>query len=714
AIVGTLAYNNAKDALEEEAFAKLEAVSVLKESRISGYFDERKGDALVLAEMADFNLDAAYTKIGAIGTIKSDQMETYFGERLGDINVLSTMPVVKESIQGESVSGSNSRVFQNYMEAYGYYDLFLIASNGEIFYTVEKESDYGQNLFTGSLSNTNLAKIAKEAMTTGRPVLSDFAFYGPSNDNAAFVAAPSAGGVVALQINTGTVNGIMQERTGMGESGETYLVSADDFQMRSDSRFETFSTILNREVRTEGVTSATGELQVAIYPDYRGVPVLGAFKKLNIQGLNWVILSEIDELEALTPQTEKGDYFKTYTEVYGYYDLFLINPDGHVFYTVAKESDFNTNLISGEYRNSNLGELFRSVSSSGRVELSDIEPYAPSGDAPAGFIAAPVQKNGKLVAVVALQISTGQIDSILQMAEGMGETGESYLLGRDMKFRSNSRLTSEDTLLVLEADTKGPQEAFKTRNRFEGIYGDYTSESEANSQGRDYDKSLGGVPVLGMVDYMPELDWVMVSEIDEKEAFAKVNSLRNILLIVIGIAIAIVIALAFLIAMSIVKPVNKIRDITAKLAQTGDLNIRADVSGKDEIGEMASSLNMMLDNVAGPIKELSDISAVIADGDLTRAVKIENAKGDVSVLIDSFKAMVDNLRDLIKNIKENADFTASASEEMAASAEEVNASMTEVSSTIQQVSSGAQTLSKSAGDSLEKSQKTGESAEAGK
>ncbi|MEE8400999.1 MAG: hypothetical protein V3R86_02450, partial [Candidatus Hydrothermarchaeaceae archaeon] len=47
AIVGTLAYNNAKDALEEEAFAKLEAVSVLKESRISGYFDERKGDALV-------------------------------------------------------------------------------------------------------------------------------------------------------------------------------------------------------------------------------------------------------------------------------------------------------------------------------------------------------------------------------------------------------------------------------------------------------------------------------------------------------------------------------------------------------------------------------------------------------------------------------------------------------------------------------------------
>ncbi|MEE8359074.1 MAG: cache domain-containing protein, partial [Candidatus Hydrothermarchaeales archaeon] len=366
-IVGYLAYNNARQSLESEAIAKLEAVGGLKESRISSYFEERQGDALVLsemgvfnimkaqsnleavaqiksnqmesyfgerqgdaealAEMGVFNIKNAKDNLQAIGQIKSNQIESYFGERLGDIYVLSNMPTVIESINEGIPQDVNALV--EYEKAYGYYDLFLIDSSGKIFYTVERESDYGQNLFTGSLSDTNLAKIVKEAMQTGSPILSDFAYYQPSNGYAAFLAAPAGDGVVALQINTDQVNGIMQVRAGLGETGETYLVSLDDNLMRSDSRFETESTILRKEINTEATQRATREFQISIYPDYRGVPVVGAYMALDIEGVNWVMIAEIDQLEALTPVTEKGDYFKTYTDVYGYYDLFLINPDGH-------------------------------------------------------------------------------------------------------------------------------------------------------------------------------------------------------------------------------------------------------------------------------------------------------------------------------------------------------------------------------------------------
>ncbi|MEE8403362.1 MAG: HAMP domain-containing protein, partial [Candidatus Hydrothermarchaeaceae archaeon] len=144
----------------------------------------------------------------------------------------------------------------------------------------------------------------------------------------------------------------------------------------------------------------------------------------------------------------------------------------------------------------------------------------------------------------------------------------------------------------------------------------------------------------------------------DAEAMQSTSNIILVIAILLGIALAV--AIGLFTTKSITEPINRIVNEMKKLAQTGDLSIRASADRKDEIGEMASSLNMMLDNVAGPIKELSDASAVIADGDLTKAIKIENAKGDVSVLIDSFTAMVDNLRNLIKNIKENADFTASA------------------------------------------------------
>ncbi|MEE9594083.1 MAG: methyl-accepting chemotaxis protein [Candidatus Hydrothermarchaeales archaeon] len=591
-------------------------------------------------------------------------------------------------------------IIRDYLVEFGYYDIFLVdPDTGHIVYSVFKEVDYATSLSSGPYRNTNFAEAFRKANAAGNKdtvILVDFDFYDPSyHAPASFIASPiydgsEKVGVLVFQMPLAKINGIMTERSGLGESGETYLVSMNDKLMRSDSRFSTESTILKSEISTAGVQSCKSDIQTGIYPDYRGVPVMGAYRTLDILGLDWCLLSEIDQLEALTPQTEKGDYFKTYIEVYGYYDLFLINPDGLIYYTVTRESDYNTNCIDGEYKDTNLCKIFREASSTGEVTISDIEFYAPSNDAPAGFIAAPVFKDGELITVVAMQIATGQIDEIMQLAEGMGETGESYLVGRDMKFRSNSRLTTTDTMLVVEVNTKGPQEAFKSNAEFTGIYGDYTTKAEADAQGgREYSEELGGVPVLGVNKYLPHVDWVLVSEIDEAEAFAPAADLKSKVQMIGLLAALIVAGLSFAIAMSIIKPVNKIAAEAKELAKTGNLSIRATVSGKDEIGQMATSLNDMLDNVAKPVQELGAIAEVIADGDLTRKIDIQS-KGDISNLVVSFQTMVNGLKDVLSQVSDSANYMAASSQEMSSAAEEVNATAEEVAAAVAQISQGTQ------------------------
>ena len=244
----------------------------------------------------------------------------------------------------------------------------------------------------------------------------------------------------------------------------------------------------------------------------------------------------------------------------------------------------------------------------------------------------------------------------------------------------------------------------EARNKGEELYADLTELALVTiAESFTEAESL----LIRIVDINKE---VAEQTVDEATAAAKLSMTSVIIAIIVGVALAI--ALALMITKMITKPINTIAKEAKELAETGNLDIRATVSGKDEIGQMATALNTMLDNVAGPVKELADVATIIADGDLTKQVDIE-AKGNITKLIGAFKTMVGNLQKLIGNIKTNASSTASSAEEMSASAEEVNASMEQVASTVTEVAKGAQSTSKGATDAQGASKKTGESAQAG-
>ncbi|MCP4433775.1 MAG: methyl-accepting chemotaxis protein [Gammaproteobacteria bacterium] len=240
--------------------------------------------------------------------------------------------------------------FRNVLEQFGYYDIFIAhPETGDIIYSVFKELDFATSLINGPYANTGIGKAYRAAAAATEPgfiYITDFAAYPPSyEDPAAFIATPLFDevisgqsskliGVIIFQIPVETLNAIMTnnqdwERVGLGKSGETYLVGKDRI-MRSSSRFlletpevykgimtsrgiakETLDKIITKgttvtlqPVETRGVEKAIGgETGFDIFPDYRGISVLSAYTGLDIPGLDWYILSEIDEAEAFAPAT---------------------------------------------------------------------------------------------------------------------------------------------------------------------------------------------------------------------------------------------------------------------------------------------------------------------------------------------------------------------------------------------------------------------------
>lgn len=228
------------------------------------------------------------------------------------------------------------------VQQYGFYDVFLIdAATGDVVYTYYKELDFGTSLKDGPWAGTGLAKAWERAVARGtstEPVLTDFERYLPSYDDAAaFFALPllrngEVVGILAAQVPVDRFHQIVSFQgqwvnAGLGESGEVALIGADRL-MRSNARgiqqdapsyleglratgvdSATVAGIESRkntiglvEIGSVGVTKAlTGASGVETYVNKFGTPVIGAYAPFPLLGLNWAILAEIDEAEALQP-----------------------------------------------------------------------------------------------------------------------------------------------------------------------------------------------------------------------------------------------------------------------------------------------------------------------------------------------------------------------------------------------------------------------------
>jgi hypothetical protein len=140
-------------------------------------------------------------------------------------------------------------------------------------------------------------------------------------------------------------------------------------------------------------------------------------------------------------------FFRGLVEKYGVADVFLIDgASGKVVYNVSKEADFGSSLREGPLASSSLGLAFLQAVSAGRrdaVAFGHFQRHLPSCNDPASFMAAPIYAGRTLVGAVAFQVPIDKVNAIVGETTGMGRTGETYAIGPDRLFRSDSRFTKE-------------------------------------------------------------------------------------------------------------------------------------------------------------------------------------------------------------------------------------------------------------------------------
>jgi methyl-accepting chemotaxis protein len=295
-VVAATTFTYAKICLEQNYFRQLSAVNEIKRKQILDYLQDRSNDLNILAQSNDI-------------TNSFDKLKTYHdggGDPTGDYDI--------STAEYRKIYTDIDPYFRKYINVYGYADMYFIcAAHGHVMYSVLRKGDLGTNLKVGPLHESGLGQVWTRVINEKKNVLVDFSHYAPHNSKAAvFIGTPvynEAGvlsAVLALQLNIEQINQIMQEKTGMGDSGETYLVGSD-FLMRSDSRLNDNPTILQQLVKTEAVhRGLKHDYGEGIMNNYRDKAVLSSFSHVGLNeqldaNFDWVIVSEISKSEAFAP-----------------------------------------------------------------------------------------------------------------------------------------------------------------------------------------------------------------------------------------------------------------------------------------------------------------------------------------------------------------------------------------------------------------------------
>ncbi len=700
-VVGWRALTTSTQSLETQFFDQLKGLREIKKHSVQVYFDERKGDMTFLAETAASLRDETFDKLKGIRQTKVGQLETYFGKLFGDIAILASNPTVAAATidmetafmsEGQKVGGpawnalkeQYSPWLKHYKESYAYYDLLLIAEDGNIVYSVAEKSDLGKNLLKGGLKTSSLGKCFEKALKA--TAMADFQPYAPDDKKqAAFIGAPvKAGGkivgVVALQISNEQINAIVQQRGGLGETFEAYLVGGvkGKASLRSD-RVLKKGKIGDPKSGVDidnALSGLTGEISKF---GSTGVFEASFFAPLKLAGVNWGINITGEFEEAVLPKVEEEteDFYTKYKNAFGYYDVFLIDPNGYCFYSVEHEDDYKTNLANGKYASSNLGALVRKVLDTGKFGFADFKPYAPSKDAPAAFIALPIVRSGKTELVVALQIPSEGIAAIMGERTGLGKTGETYLVGPDNIMRSDS--FRDATNYSVAASFSNPKTgSVNTEASREALAGNTDAKESLNYN--DNSVLSAFTPVKAF-----DVTWALLAEIDQAEAFAAITGLQRVMLIIGVVALLAIVGAAFLIARTISKPVQRVAETVTQIAEERDLTLTVPVDSKDEIGEMSDRFNAMMEVLRNAFKVV-DESAVNVESSAGEVAKRASANRDRA---EREVVQTQKSADILAEMGGTAGEVAKAAEGQKIAAEESSTAISNLLESMEKVSSSA-------------------------
>ncbi|MCB2211717.1 HAMP domain-containing protein [bacterium] len=635
-VVSWLSLHRASDALMEKSFDQLTAIRAAKVVQIEDYFDLRMADIKVYANntavaMAADRFAKAFEE-GGIGSSQWNEWDRLHGTKLRD-----------------------------YVDQYGYYDLFFINPNGDVVWTAAREADLGKNVHNGLLAGSGL----QEAFEKGQRGTSfiDYSIYEVSDDAAGFIASPIGAisgeqkGVLVYQLSIAQINRIMGERSGLGKTGESYLVGPDN-RMRSDSYLDpaghSVTASFQGSVARNGVDSEAtrkalaGQTGTEVIIDYNGNQVLSSYAPLKMpDGDTWVVISEIDLAEVKAPVNAlRTNVIIISLVLLGLVIVLAFVVSQGIASPITNLTSLAKQLAKGHIRTDETVEELAGILAR-NDELGEIgRAFQDLGN----YI------RGK--AEASRQIAKGNTEAHIELTSSEDALGKAMV---DMRDRINGLIEAMNHMST-EHD-KGDIDRRINEQDFEGAY--RTMAIGVNEMVAGHitvkKKAMACVAEFGKGNFDAELE-----KFPGKKAFINdtIEGVRGNL-------------------KAVIKDVNGLIED----AVNGRLDARADSSQHaGDFQVMVNGINEILDAVIEPVQEAAAVLDRMAQGDLTVSVK-GNYKGDHAKIKDALNSTLDSLNNLLGQAQNAIEQVTSGSEQVSSSSQTLSQGATEQASSLEEVSS---------------------------
>ncbi len=354
----------------------------------------------------------------------------------------------------------------------------------------------------------------------------------------------------------------------------------------------------------------------------------------------------------------------------GYKDMFLIcAKHGHIMYTGEGLSDLGLNLTTTYLKNSPLYKAWQGAMINNGVAITDFEPYAPRENNPSLFISFPIHDESEtnILGVMVLLKDSEGFNSIMQERTGLGESGETYLVGSDYLMRSDSFLSPNTHTIVnsFANPNKGMVKTTASQNALKGIS---NTEFINDYLGNEVFSSYEPLNIYG-------LNWAIIAEIDKNQIDKPIDIIRNISFIILILGSAFIILTGWFIGRSISLPIRTLQEKFSKSA-TGDLRERVTINSNDEIGQLSKDYNTFMEKMNVMISNIQNVSSLVKDNSdkisesLTNIVKgqCEDDKNCMLMLDTAITKVLDNVRNQSASIQQSL----AGLEEIAATSHKMN------------------------------------------
>lgn len=368
---------------------------------------------------------------------------------------------------------------------------------------------------------------------------------------------------------------------------------------------------------------------------------------------------------------------RQFAKEFGYGDVLLVDSEtGTIMYSASKEIDLGTSLLEGPYQETHLGKLFRKVNEQENLDyvgIADFEPYAPVYEGATGFIASPIPDWGEKIGVLIFQLPIEEINGVAtshrQWKEiGLGETGETYLIGHDLFLRNNSRflfadedqISPEYIAQLRENGVPEPQiQAIEDKKNTILNQQITTTGSEALAKGKhgnaEYIGYLGKTVIGAYAPLAIEgLQWGIMAEIQKEEIDAQVSQVRNGILLSALLILAIAGVSSLLLAKSFTRRIHRnIKDLN-QISETKDLTQQIEILSNDEISDMAKGLNQFITDFRDIVRHIDDNSTYLASSSTQLSSTVEDISQTTKSIAKSTDLESASIAETTQNIQQLA------------------------------------------------------------